>query len=161
MTAADTIQPRLVGHLVAAAGRGEEQEPGEPEGDGRGADPLPDGDGEVGSTSRRMATRNSSSMVRIGWTTDRLPEVQRERLQQEGADHEAEAQQPHPAPEAWAIRLSRMVDVLGGVLDPHALEHAGQRIGQCRSRPQGHRPSPCGEFYGRAVPASLQALGWR
>ena len=79
-----------------------------------------------------MATRNSSSMVRIGWTTESRP-----MCSANDCNKKEQIMKPNPISHtprrmAWAIRLSRMVDSSRGVLDPHALEHAGQRIGKCR-----------------------------
>ena len=65
---------------------------------------------------------------------DRKPsDVQREGLQQERADHEAETQQPHAAADGVGHQAEAHGGLLRGVFDAHALEHAGQRVREGRS----------------------------
>ena len=71
-------------------------------------------------------------MVRIGWTTDRRPMCNANDWNRKDKIMKPNPSSQTPRRMAWAIRLSRMVDLPRGILDTHPLEHAGQRIGQCR-----------------------------
>ena len=54
-------------------------------------------------------------------------------LQQERADHEAETQEPDAAAHGVRHEAQAHGGLLRGVLDAHALKHAGQRVAKCRS----------------------------
>ena len=89
-----------------------------------------------------------------------LADVQREGLQQEGADHEAKAQEPDAPFTAYA-RDSGAWSSLAACLDAHALKHAGQRRCTVPQLPQGHRPSPRAQMLigGRHEARSLPTAG--
>ena len=71
-------------------------------------------------------------MVRMGWTTESLSDVQGEGLQQERADHETETQEPHAPADGVRHQTQAHGRLRRGVFDTHALEHAGQRIREGR-----------------------------
>ena len=138
--APDHDPAQIGGHLLPAARVGEEEETGEPHGDGTGADPLADGDGEA-----EIGPEDEDEEQQFHGQ-DRLhhgepPVVQREGLQQEGADHEAETQQPHPSTDGVRHQAQAHGGLLRGVFDAHALEHAGQRVrqGRCYGKDIDHR----------------------
>ena len=66
----------------------------------------------------RMATRNKSSMVRIGWTTDRLPRCSATDCNKKERTMKPNPNSHTPRRSAWAIRLSRMVDSRGASSTP-------------------------------------------
>ena len=158
--AAPDHDPAQVGrHLLPAARVGEEEETGEPHGDGAGADPLADGDGEA-----EIGPEDEDEEQQFHGQ-DRLhhgepPVVQREGLQQEGADHEAETQQPHPSTDGVRHQAQAHGGLLRGVFDAHALEHAGQRVrqGRCYGKDIDHRLAD--QFNGRMSPITQEGLSW-
>ena len=138
--APDHDPAQIGGHLLPPARVGEEEESREPYGDGAGADPLADGDGEA-----EVGPEDEDEEQQFHGQ-DRLhhrepPVVQREGLQQEGADHEAETQQPHPSADGMRHQAEAHGGLLRGVFDAHALEHAGQRVrqGRCYGKDIDHR----------------------
>ena len=71
-------------------------------------------------------------MVRIGWTTESRPMCSAKDCNRKAADHETETQQPDAPADGVGHQAQAHGGLLWGILDAHALEHAGQRIGECR-----------------------------
>ena len=88
-----------------------------------------------------MKTRNSSSMVRIGWTTESRP-----LCSAKACNRNAQIMKPKPSshtPSTDGVRHQAEAHggLLRGVFDAHALEHAGQRVrqGRCYGKDIDHR----------------------
>ena len=62
--------------------------------------------------------------------------MQRDGLEHERHDHEDEAEEPDAAPNGVGDQAELERRLGRRVLDPHALEHAGQRVGQRRTKRQ-------------------------
>ena len=71
-------------------------------------------------------------MVRIGWTTDSRPMCSANDCNRKDTIMNAEAQEPDAAADGVGHQAQPHGRLFGGVLDPHALEHAGQRVGERR-----------------------------
>ncbi len=153
--------PAEVGrYLVPAARRGEVQEPGEPEGDGARAHPLPhrDVEAEVGPEDGDQEEQlHRQDRLHHRQTAD----VQREGLEEERAHHEPETQEPDPSPDGVGQQAEPHGGLLRGVLYPHALEDAGQSVGEGRRYGEDvdHRCS-C-DANGRLSQSTQSALSWR
>jgi len=104
------------------------------------------------------------------------PEVQGNRLEQEGSDHEAEPRQPDATAQRMGEQRQLERGVVGRVLEAHPLQNAGQRIGQrCTQReeytwqrrlygPGSQRPAPTREMlqfcYGDCPSRGLERCAW-
>ena len=98
-----------------------------------------------------MNTKKRSSKVRIGCATDRRADVEGEGLEQEAADHEGEPQEPHPPAEGVGEEAELHGGRFGGVLYPHALKDAAQRVRkrgpECEYVDHLSPPNPTGVLY--------------
>ena len=112
-----TIQPRLVGTSFPPPGSAKKRKPESP----KAMAPAPIHsrmEMEKRKYVPRMTTRNSSSMVRIGWTTESRP-----MCSAKACNKNAQIMKPKPSSHtprrmACAIRLRRMVDSSGASSTP-------------------------------------------
>ena len=65
-----------------------------------------------------MNTKNRSSMVRIGWTTERRPMCNAKACNKKAQIMNPKPRSQTPRRMAWAIRLRRMVDSAGASSTP-------------------------------------------
>ncbi len=65
-----------------------------------------------------MATRNNSSMVRMGWTTDSRPMCSAKDCSRKEQIMKPKPKSQTPRRMAWAMRLSRIVDSSGASSTP-------------------------------------------
>ena len=112
-----TIQPRLVGTSSPPPGAAKKRKPERPK--AMAATPTHSRtEMEKRKYVPRIATRNSSSMVRIGWTTESRPMCSAKDCRRKEQIMKPKPRIQTPRRMAWAIRLSRMVDSLGASSTP-------------------------------------------
>ena len=112
-----TIQPRLVGTSSPPPGAAKTRKPESPK--AMAEAPIHSRtEMEKRKYVPRMATRNSSSMVRMGWTTESRPMCSAKACNRKEQIMKPKPRSQTPRRMAWAMRLSRMVDSSGASSTP-------------------------------------------